>query len=170
MRRCAFIGFIAWATVVISSWVAHADSPGERETLTGLKSVYVLVTVSQYLMESGLSDAALRADAERGLRSAGIRVATETELPALPGSPVLGVVVNGGLVQSTTGQELGYIANVEVALHQLARLEQNSSIRSIAVTWSVEKIVISPSAEAVHQAVHDLTAQFVNAYLAVNPK
>ena len=146
------------------------DETRHRRTLSGVPCIHVLVEeISDSLQQAGMSTTMLQTDAELRLRAAGIRVASEEQSFALPGSPYLYVKVTGLRDTTTKGKLLGYSADIEIQLVQDVRLERDASIKIGTPTWSLEEIVGGPTVEIIRSSVRDLTDRFANAYLSANP-
>src|SRR5690242_2935122 len=185
MRLCALIGLIALTLLMSTreSWSGESEQQRrtrqifdsiERPTLAGVKAVYVLVEeLHQDLEESGLSTAKVQTDAELRLRSAGVRVATASERSALPGGPFLYVVVEFYRLPNIFGDKVGYYGTITISFMQNVQLERNASISTIAPTWSKAQYGVMATRlteNAIRKTVRDLTDEFANAYLSVNPK
>lgn len=154
---------------------ALADSEFERATLKGLTGVNVLVEKLHADVErEGLAQSTLRTDVELKLRQAGIRVLTEKEMLATPtrGAPYLYLTV--GATKGTGTLAGVYSLYIRLELRQSVILERNPSITSVGVTtWdSTAHLGIVPvhSLSAVRGIVRDAVDEFINAYLAANPK
>lgn len=87
MRRALWL----MAVVLVAATAATAiDSKDGRETLRGLKGVYVLVEhLNPEAERDGLDKTTIQTDVELKLRQAGIQVLTGTEWLAEPGAPCL---------------------------------------------------------------------------------
>jgi len=147
----------------------------ERETLRGLKGVFVLI---EYLKEdvakAGLTDTILQTGVELKLRKAGIRVLTEDEWFLTQGRPYLYVRVRTILIKGIqiwgTHQHSGFIYGVTVQFNQDVILSRNRSISSSAGTWGNSWIGTVIHLRNVRVVISDLVDKFMNDYLAVNPK
>jgi len=174
MRAVTWVGRNVWIAVLalavgfVASAVA-ADTELERRMLAGLAGVYVLVgDMKPDAEKDGLAGSTLQTDVELKLRQAGIRVLTSGEWLAAPGNPSLYLFV--GTVKNETGLYAYYI-NLE--LHQEVRLTRNPAITSLATTWHAPGfvgIVLDRNLSKVRDGVRDVVDQFLNAYLAANPK
>ena len=137
----------------------------------GLTGVYVLVEhVADEAQRDGLDTLQVRTDVEVKLRQAGIRVLSKEEWLSTAGLPYLYVDI------STTKNPLGvYAFSVRVELNQSVTLVRPASQQRLllAATWSTPGAigtVGSKKLTALRDEVRDLTDQFINAYLAANPK
>jgi len=142
----------------------------QRKTLAGLQGVRVVIEdLSPDAERDGLSKPTLQTDVELKLRQAGITVLTrETGNPA-PGDPWL--YLNVATVKRSTGL---YAFNVYLKLNQDVRLTRAPSTMMSAVTWdalgTVGIVGSEPFSSTVRGVVKDQVDQFINAYLAANPK
>jgi hypothetical protein len=157
--------------VAVSSATAQDDDPrGERQSLKGLKGVYVLVEDLKAEAErDGLNQASIRTDVELKLRQAGITVLTKAEAEAAPGAPCLYISVDTKGSQS----ESLYGVSMKVELKQNVRLDRDPSMWLPGVTtWSVEAVgtVGRGKLRNLRDRVKDYADRFINAYLSVNPK
>lgn len=156
-------------TVMLVCPVLASDTEYDRATLAGLSGVHVLVentTVER--KEEWLSRATLQTDVELRLRQNGIRVLTREAQLTTPGSPFL--YVRAVSMPDGFG---GFVVCIELILSQGVVLERNPSIASTADTWSATSVMgrIGPNSKfKVRETVRDQVDQFVNAYLAANPK
>lgn len=146
------------ATLVLSLLLYPTVLAGDVDTLRGLLAMRVSITGSQ----TGLTKSQLQTDVELRLRLAGIKVD--------PGARS-NLDVNVGCVGV---ESCGHICPITVALHQPVLLVRNTSISSLASTWSKVAIAIPGSSgaasEYVRSQVADFVDKFINDYLSVNPK
>jgi len=159
------------SATAVSPLVGQEDSPTSRQTLAGLKGVYVKAWVpdSAEAVRDGLYQSQVQTDMELKLRQAGIPVLSLEEIASTTGQPSL--VANVLVVRNSTGL---YAYSVSVELFQAVRPVRNPSVAVPAGTWWTGTIVgiAQPRrlADATRGTVRDLTDQFINAYLAANPK
>jgi hypothetical protein len=133
------------------------DDPSRR-SLQGIGSLHVVVEqLPEGARQLGLSEESLRTDVELKLRRNGITVTDVKGSQALLYVAV-NVVPGGGA------------ASLYVAVEQPARLLCDDSIYVTATTWSTAGAVANPEAKFIRDRVGDLMDQFLNAWLAVNPK
>jgi len=147
-----------------------SDDEYSGKSLRGLRGVYVLVEdLRPEVEQAGLTKAMIQTDAELKLRLAGIRVLTQDENLKEPGMPYL--YLRATVFQSSPKS---WRFSVTVELTQYVQLTRNPAIVVGAHTWSSERLNgIAPSADMpqmVRSDSKDLVDQFINAYLAVNPK
>jgi hypothetical protein len=116
----------------------------------------------------GLTTTAVRTDAELRLRRAGIRVLTREESLQVPGTPYLylnAVITRGNMYWGDS---------LLVSFRQTVLLDRDPGVRLDAETWSVWAGggIYAPEniARKVRDGFNDLVDEFINAYLAMNPK
>lgn len=160
-------------TVLSCSWLISGSVSAQnhqKETLRGLKGVHVLIeTIARDAQRDGLTRSSLQTDVELKLRTAGIRVVTSEERFEEPGWPSLYVNVNA--LASSTGNSYAY--SIRVGLDQEVSLWRKPTIRATATTWisaSVGIVGVNRMRAAVRESVSDQVDEFLNNYLAVNPK
>ncbi len=168
----------AWLPIVL---LLALSSPGfaqdvrDTDVLRGLAGVVVAVNdLKQEVERDGLLKAQLQTDVELRLRKAGIRVLTEDQWLIAPGQPTLSVTV--ALYKALHPETLNvYGKSVKVGLRQNVVLSRKpSTIVRGAITWE-SHISIGVSNSTVLQKdirdnVADLVDEFINAFLAANPK
>ena len=111
------------------------DSDVSRSTLTGLQGVSVIVedlqpNVLKYATKFGLSKAQVQQDAENLLRANGIRILSGDEWMKAPGRPLLYISIN-----THETEKYWYAYDIKVELRQLATLDANPQMKTLAVTW-----------------------------------
>ncbi len=162
-----WIGLFTLLLVLLTGSNAAADIEYERETLRGLRGIRVVVErLPPEAERDGLTRSTIQTDVELKLRQAGIPLLSRADRP--PGSPYLYVNVN--TYQSRVGL---YAFSVQAGLVQFVILERNRNITSQATTWEATGSVGAVGSEKlseVRNAVRDMVDEFINAYLAVNPK
>jgi hypothetical protein len=117
--------------------------------------------------QAGLTKAQIQTDVELRLRKAGIRVLSEKERWETPGAPYLYVHVN---VMKTDFSL--YAFAIIVALEQGTLLERDPTIGSYAPTWIIDSVGVAGESHLkdIRGDVADRVDQFINVYLAENPK
>ena len=113
------------------------DSDASRATLAGLQGVAVVVedlqpSVMKYAAKSGLSKAQVQQDAEKMLRDAGIRIVAGEDWKKTPGKPLLYININ-----THETEKYWYAYDIKVELRQLATLDANPQLKTLATTWSI---------------------------------
>ena len=152
--------------------VGQGDTENSRRTLAGLTGVYVSVSkMTEEEQRIGLSNPQLETDVELKLREAGIRVLAKDDPNPVPGVPFLYVTVS---TLKLTGLPGVYAFSVEVELIQFARLERDKSVVCLGRTWNATAVFGTVGQDklegGLRTTIRDLTDQFINAYLAANPK
>ena len=175
MKRRYLLPFVGIA-LILSAFLAlpvlAEDSEVSRATLAGLQGVGVVVeevqpNIQKYAAKFGLSGAQIRRDVVQQLQEGGIRVVEGNEWLAIPGRPVLSVNVN-----THETEKYWYAYDIKIELRQLAVLEANPQVKTLAGTWSIS---ITGRANIgnmnlIRQDVGVLAGRFVQAYRAVNKK
>lgn len=167
--------FSVLCSVVISFGLTQTawaeDTDHTRKTLTNVSGVFVLIeALSPELEELGLWKSTLQTHVEVRLRKAGIRVVDENELKNVTGTPNLYLAIQS--VKHPSLEIFSY--SVDLELDQDVVLDQDRDTYVNTETWSARGIIAiagrSRVVEAIRRNVGDLTDQFINAYLSVNPK
>ena len=145
------------------SWAA--DDIITRQTIRGLKAVYVIVediqpNIQKYANKAGITKTQIQKDVEAKLKANGLKALDKDEWLKTPGKPVLYVNVN-----THETEKYWYAYNFELGLKQVVYLEANPSIKTLATTWSIN---ITGTANIgtlgnIKKAVDMLTERFVNA-------
>jgi hypothetical protein len=137
---------------------------------TGLIGVYVLITdMDPEAEKDGLAKSTIRTDVELRLRQAGIRVLNSSEWLATPGSPDL------FLRLSTLKPKEGplYAFGIQLGLVQRVRLARDPNITVMAVTWEATGrygTIATERLSELRAEVRDMVDEFINNYMAANPK
>ena len=174
--RNVWIAFLTVVVGLVSPTLAR-ERYGERESLAGLAGVYVLVEdMAPDVERNGLTRSTLQTDVEVKLRQAGIRVLgltdmVDTELAIALGSPFLYLRVVAGRVDEFPL----YAVSISLELSQQVMLNRKTTIGPrilVAPTWRTSwvGVVGTKMLHQVRESVRDQVDQFVNAYLAANPK
>ena len=171
MRRMNITGLLVLLTLIrfyIPDLSAQTTYVTGRETLRGLKGFYVLIEeLHDEIKQAGLTKSILRTDVELKFRKAGIRVLTRADALLTSGQPHLSVSVR---VIIPLESRHGFVYSVLVAFKQDVILFRNRSIKTSGVTWRNSYMGINPNLQYVREVVGDLIDDFMNDYLAVNPK
>jgi len=143
------------------------DSDHTRTSLKGLAGVHVLVEhFDDERKRAGFDRRTFQTDVELKLRMAGIKVLSEKEHFSVSGMPTL--TVNVTPLHKEPAKHASYA--VQLQLSQWVRLVREPSLgRLRGVTWSHGGVGIGPI-PFVREDVKDMTDQFINAWLSVNPK
>jgi len=138
MKQKLFLILAVVSFFVFSVGAARAeDSDASRATLAGLQGVAVVVedlqpSVMKYAAKSGLSKAQVQQDAEKMLRDAGIRIVAGEDWKKTPGKPLLYININ-----THETEKYWYAYDIKVELRQLATLDANPQLKTLATTWSI---------------------------------
>jgi len=161
-RWIVILAFVA----ALASPALAADDDVMGKTLAGLRGVRVeVVKMDPDAEREGLTQSILRTDVELRLRQSGIRVLTDADDALTQGTLHLQV--------RTVKSEHGFYAyNIDLGLWQFVRLIRDPSIASVAVTWRAGKggFIGTPRFPEIRNDVRDMVDEFINAYLAANPK
>ncbi len=167
--KTVFAALALLSAAVVSRLVGQGDNESTRNTLAGLTGMYVLVEhIPDEAERDGLDTTQIRTDVELKLRQAGITVLTQQEWLSTAAAPYL--YVN---VQAIKNRANVYAFSADVELRQRVTLVRNPGMSILATTWSATGIIGTVGSQklgAVREDVRDLTDQFINAYLAANPK
>ena len=167
----------AWLPIVLLlalSSLGFAQDSRDTDVFRGLAGVAVAVTdLGQEVERDGLLKAQLQTDVELRLRKAGIRVLTEEQWITEPGQPTLSVKV--ALYKSSDPKINGYAKSVNIVLRQNVLLSRNpSTIFRGAITWESFEAVGFSNPTVLQKDIRDTLAdcvdEFINAFLAANPK
>src|SRR3989449_9257919 len=159
---------LLFATAV-SPLLGQGDDESTRMTLAGVHGVRVVVRVSASaeVQKDGLSQSQLQTDVEVKLRQTGITVLGQQEAQS---GPWLNVNFSTLNVSSTNAMGM-YAVCMSTELHQWVRLARNPSVRVWVSTWSATgQFGTTAHLSSVRERIRDMTDQFINAYLAANPK
>lgn len=140
-----------------------------RDTLVGLPGVHVLVEeIKPEAQKYGLTKQALQTDVELQLRRYDIKVLSEDEMLRTRGMPELYVNLN------CVTNELFTAINIDVKLQEVALLTTRYPVMACldAITWEKCSVAIVGllKIETLREEVHNLVNEFINDYLAANPK
>jgi hypothetical protein len=165
-----------WAAIMVAMSCSLAPAEAQqtmqvelRPSLTGLADVFVQVVVdARSLGQSRQVDSGtIRTDVELRLRRTGIRIPTRDEGQLVAGRPWLRVYVHELLITSSA---IAY--SVDVGLWQDVNLGRNGT-PAVAETWRAAQTLgffIPGREQTLRDAVGDGVDQFLNAYLAANPR
>ena len=170
MKNCALLVI---ALLLVLRSLGLAQDTRNPDSLRGLAGVWVTVSnIPPEAEQDGLFQATLRTDVELRLRMAGIRVLTGEQWLNAPGRPTLDVLV--GLYKSRAERLDGYAKSVEVTVTQDVSLTRDPSTFVRAVTWQGLKTVGLSNSGVLQRDIRDNVAdsvdEFINAFLAANPR
>jgi len=170
-RKMRYIA--AFFLISICPAIAHAlDTEGTRQTLKGLRGVYVIVedlqpNMQKYSSKAGLTKDELQSDIERQLRERGIRALSRDEWMKTPGKPIFYVSVN-----THETEKYWYAYDIKTELQQTVFMETNPKVKALATTWSMN-MTGSANIGTLHVIRGDvgvLVGRFIKAYKAVNER
>ena len=152
--------------------IAGAQSDPREGTLKGVGGMAVMIeTLPTAAQGAGLSEKTLQTDVELRLRKAGVTVVGLDESLRIPGSPALYVQV--GFVCFDPKLPM-CASSIEVEFIQSVLLERDPSIVDpVAATWRTTALRIGGEQKmekATREAIADQVDEFLNTYLALNPK
>ena len=170
--KIALAALALLSATAVSPSAGQGDNSSSRQTLAGLRGVYVEVQLkTDEAQRSGLTEVQLRTDVELRLREAGIKVVAFEQTGDTLGLPSLFVGVSAVPLKTLPGL---YAISVTVDIFQPIALVRNPSTVAVGETWNAVGVCGAAGAdhveETVRKAVRDLMDQFINAYLAANPK
>jgi hypothetical protein len=154
--------------VLICGSASAQDIEQTRNALRGLSGVYIMPEnpLEEDAVRGGLSQDNIRAEVERQLRHAGIRVLSREEWEQEPGKPYLQVwpkVLKGGVLG-------GYMYHITVEFKQYVTLFRSPSVQVFGSTWSTEYMGYTPELRDIRDKMKERIERFIDAYRSVNPK
>lgn len=166
MKRLLCI-VLLWAILPFQNGYGYDDQTA-RDTLRGISAITVSVTYWGRTDSEppGLSKDQVKNNVELRLREAGIRVVDPKEAVRLKHvSAELLVLINCMDYQSI------YACYLETQLVQAVHVEKNDQF-TVTPTWSVKRFALlgTDRIRVIHEYARDMVDQFLNAYLAVNPR
>lgn len=170
---CPLICTILIATIF--STTINAQSSLGKESLRGLKGVYVLVEdFAPEVEKAGLWKSQMQTDAELRLRKAGIRVATADE--SLSNYDYCQLYINVA-TNPLKGKSEGLFAfDITIEVDQMVRLARRGAAglpmmaSTYQVAGSVGTVGVDHLRDDLRGAINDRIDTFLNDYLAANPK
>ncbi len=167
-KLCIFLIIFTLSLLNLSSFVTAYDSKVSRQSLRGLKGVYVFVeNLEPQIEKAGLTRNSVRRDVELMLRKAKIKILSKGEWFDVTGSPYL--YVNANVLKLPDTKE--YIYSVNIALKQNVYPVREAIEILGAATWSVGGIIgITPSLDKIRASVREQVNKFIKTYLSVNPR
>lgn len=171
MKRGAWRGAaLLWVLGMVLAVPAIADdSEVSRRTLKGLAGVRVVVEELQpnltkyerYARQFDLSQEGLQRDIESALTAAGIPLLSGEAWQRAPGRPVLYVNVN-----THESEKYWFSYDIKLELRQVAILEANPGLKTLAVTWSMNITGMTNigNLRRIRQDLATLTGRFIQAF------
>ena len=171
-RRYKYIFQIAvFIMVILGSTVSRGETLTEqelqRETLKGLPGVEVVIyDISDGLKKRGITEELIKNDVEVRLRKAGIKVfmSNSDRKFLTSGRPQLIVSMFYYKSESCSAVDMN------LGLSQDATLHRNSFFGARTETWEYGFLGINLGTRPIKNATGDVVDQFINDYLAANPK
>lgn len=168
---------VSVAVLIFISNPCWGDLLDGKGSLEGIKIIYVNVDTGG---EGIINESLIRTDAELKLRMAGIRVigvdsAKKLSQEELTICGALGITINMMKQESLKNilKSDEHIFSINVYLAQKAMLPRLVKAHNVAVTWLYGGQGISSEKElesSIRNAVKNTVDEFLNDYLAVNPK
>jgi hypothetical protein len=157
---------LAGLLLIVTITEAHATQ--DRDKLKGLSGVLVVIeALNPDLERGGVAQAQLKTRVEVKLRQAGIRVLTPTEFLTIPDSAYL--YLNLTSVQVTPDRPI-YALFLSLEVHEPVIIRRNKETSFGATTWNTGKLLVFSTTRSIQDRLGDLVDEFINDYLAANPK
>jgi hypothetical protein len=140
----------------------------QREVLAGLEGVMVVAGELTGAEKYGLAKRVVRNDVELQLRRHGLKVLSEEEWGRTPGMPWLYVDV---ILSIDEGAGPAAVS-IRVELYERILLLRNTELVANAATWRKWRggFLGLNDLDEIRKSVTDLADEFINDYLAANPK
>ena len=171
MKKIKWIILITVAVLLLVSPCVNSEFVSDyKETLRGIKSIKVgiLGSIKPEAEKFGLTKDKIQTDVELRLRMAGISVISSGE-PFTTSEPAYLFVS----ISMSCNQFEYFAYGVMVSVAEKVNLERNPNLSCLGNTWWLQGIGGSSGKEierVVRNSVKDLVDEFLNDYLAVNPK
>lgn len=162
-------GLIAVLTVLVI-FISNIASPvfaddDEWQSLKGIRGVHVLVAFDPNLTKGGLTEKEIRNIVESKLKEASIAVLSKEELGEAPGKPLLHVKTIAAVPADF------YIYTCILLFEQSVHLVRQPQIRDRGITWTGKGFLgIDKDLTGFKRLLELSVEEFINAYLAANPK
>jgi hypothetical protein len=151
--------------LIVMVTVAHAT--GERDNLKGLKGVFLVIDpLSPDLEKRGVTRDELQTRLVVKLRQAGIGIVSVKEASRTPGQPILQLKVAS--VKKTTGD--GFV--IQLWMNEKVIFDRDRSRIVHGITWIQTTIAFDGELQSrgIYDSVDEVLNEFINDYLAANPK
>jgi hypothetical protein len=163
MRKKRLTAILMIAVLLLLMPFPAAGYHEKRDALRGLKGVNVFVYLNAEAERLGLIRDQVKTDVELRLRKAGIKVLIEKESFETPGVPTLWVAVD--MIISDI-----YVFNVRVHLREEVKLARGFYTFGEIWEGGVFGAIRTGNIRKIRESVGDEVDEFINDYLAVNPK
>jgi len=157
--------------LIISLWSSqiHAGNTAQQgvSSLSGFKGVGVVIEdIDPAIEREGFTAGQIHKDVEEKLRTAGIKILSETELTKSPGMPYLYVNI------FTFKDEDIYAYHITLELKQMVSLVRKAAVKQSVATWKISGggTVGAQKLPTIRTAVGEYINAFIKAYFAANPK
>jgi hypothetical protein len=159
---------LAMLVLTGASGSSFAELSPEQASLRGVESMTVHASCCESTKETGISEEDIRANIQRQLENAGIKVRPPRMWGTVPGRCRLRVAVK---VYRPAHEET-FVYNLKIDFLQTVTLERNPQMRIDVVTWELMWFAHgskSTLAQAIGQNLKVLTASFIKDYHQANP-
>jgi hypothetical protein len=167
MKNIKWIILIVIAVSLLVSPCVNAEFVEGKESLRGIKGVMVVVDLGKMAESYGGIAEKIQTDVELKLRMAGIKIKSIEEYAE---NPTAYLAVEARFIFTP---KITTIFKVGIYLVDIVRPLRNPNTRCWATTWRKEYLAFEEKArleKTIRDQVKDLADQFLNDYLAVNPK
>ncbi len=130
-----------------------------KKSLKGIKTINVIIDISNELTRLGITEDLIQNTAELRLRHGGLPIKTST--------PFLAIEVN-----CVKTQDSRFVFHMSLSLHELVNLWRNPKDTLIVKTWEKAGfgLVETDYLRIIKEKVEDFVDEFLNDWLAANPK
>jgi hypothetical protein len=157
--------FLPLVVLVLAATARASDDKTDRATLQGIKTVCVVVEVSEQAGSGGVSKERLRTDIEGHLQQAGSAVDKNA-------TTCLFLDVRALRAMGGKGKALPlYAADLRLEFLQKVDLDRDPKVKTFAATWSSANLATVPAedlGDTALQIATSLVDQFLAAYKSVN--
>lgn len=167
MRKYIFMAVVL--VVLPAMRLLAEDTPHTRETLRGLHGFHVIVEDLQpnllkyekYARQFDLTRGSIQREVEGKLMKAGIGVLSRDAWLQTPGRPVLYVNIN-----THESEKYWFSYNIKIEVRQLAFLEANPAVKTLAGTWSLTMTGMTNigNLKQINDDLKTLTVRFIEAF------
>jgi len=177
MRAHKPIGFLAGMVILLSLTASFAlvfasDGKQNRETLGGLKAVYLQVApIDRDMEDKGLTKRGLRQDIEKRLSRAGIKMLTDREYEknkSIRSYPLARLELIA-TVHEIPDKEIN-VYNVTVQVRQVVWLARKPTVNFVGTTWRHDEFGHGYGFQEIREKVNESVDSFIDAFLSANRK